>query len=237
MKTWQEDQLQALQSLDDEKLIFQAIQELAKSIGFEHCAYGLRLPLPLSNPKTLMVNNYPDGWQQLYQHRNYLAVDPTVRHGLCSAAPVIWTDKLFMDHAREMWEEAHGFGLRFGWAQSVHDFHGAVGMLSLSRSATPISATEQRERRFQIAWLTQISHQRMAESLTPKLMPEINVQLSNREQEVLRWTADGKTSNEIAVILKISERTVNFHITNITAKLNASNKIAAAIKAAMLGLL
>jgi LuxR family transcriptional regulator len=110
-------------------------------------------------------------------------------------------------------------------------------MLSLSRSNSPISEGELLEKRFKIAWLTQIGHLRMAECLTPQLMPEINAKLSSREIEILRWTADGKTSSEIASILKISERTVNFHVTSITAKLNASNKISAAIKAAMLGLL
>jgi len=54
---------------------------------------------------------------------------------------------------------------------------------------------------------------------------------------VLRWTADGKTSSEISCILNIAERTVNFHINNVVAKLNAANKTSAAIKAAMLGLL
>ena len=40
-------------------------------------------------------------------------------------------------------------------------------------------------------------------------MPEVNGLLSNREIAVLRWTADGKTANEISCILNISERTVN----------------------------
>jgi len=68
-------------------------------------------------------------------------------------------------------------------------------------------------------------------------MPEADAKLSNREVAVLSWTADGKTSNEISCILNITERTVNFHIKNAMAKLNASNKTSAAIKAAMLGLL
>ncbi|MDD4914191.1 MAG: autoinducer binding domain-containing protein [Methylococcales bacterium] len=236
MKAWQEEQLQTLQSIQDDKQLFQTILSLAKALEFEHCAYGLRMPLPLSNPKTLMVNNYPDDWRNQYQAKNYLAVDPTVNLAMRSLAPIIWTDNLFAQ-ARELWEEAHSFGLRFGWAQSIHDFNGAVGMLSLSRGDNPITEEELMEKRFRIAWLTQVGHLRMAEYLTPKLMPEVNVQLSNREIEVLRWTADGKTSCEISVILKISERTVNFHITNITGKLNASNKISAAIKAAMMGLL
>ena len=60
---------------------------------------------------------------------------------------------------------------------------------------------------------------------------------TDREIEVLRWTADGKTASEIADILNISERTANFHIANVITKLNAPNKTAAVIRAGMLGML
>jgi LuxR family quorum-sensing system transcriptional regulator SolR len=110
-------------------------------------------------------------------------------------------------------------------------------MLSLARSDEPISQTELDAKGFKMAWLTQIAHLSMSRCLTPKLMPEADAKLSNREIAVLRWTADGKTSAEISSILNIAERTVNFHINNAAAKLNAVNKTAAAVKAAMLGFL
>ncbi|MDE1960346.1 MAG: helix-turn-helix transcriptional regulator, partial [Xanthomonadaceae bacterium] len=52
-----------------------------------------------------------------------------------------------------------------------------------------------------------------------------------REREVLRWTAVGKTVSEIAATLGISARTVTFHITNILRKLHAANKTEAVSKA------
>lgn len=92
-------------------------------------------------------------------------------------------------------------------------------------------------KQFKIAWLAQAAHLGMSQCLTPKLMPDADAKLSNRKITMLRWTADGKTSSEISSILNITERTVNFHINNAIAKLNAANKTSAAIKAAMLGLL
>ena len=47
----------------------------------------------------------------------------------------------------------------------------------------------------------------------------------------------GKTSGEIGMILGISARTVNFHVTAILAKLDAVNKTQAVIKALMFDLL
>lgn len=51
-----------------------------------------------------------------------------------------------------------------------------------------------------------------------------NLHLSEREMEVLRWLTTGKTSWEIAQILLISERTVNYHVQNIIRKLDAVNR-------------
>jgi LuxR family quorum-sensing system transcriptional regulator SolR len=236
MNTWQEHQLQAMQSIQSEQQLFQTILLLGKELGFDHCAYGLRMPFPLATPKTVMFNNYPTAWQVQYQAKNYVEIDPTVQHAMRSSLPILWTDDLFSP-AQELWEEARSFGLRYGWAQSIRDFNGAVGMLTLARSNDPVTEKELDTKRFKLAWLTQAAHLGMSQCLTSKLMPEVNAKLSNREIAVLRWTADGKTSSEISCILNIAERTVNFHINNVVVKLNAANKTSAAIKAAMLGLL
>jgi DNA-binding response OmpR family regulator len=55
--------------------------------------------------------------------------------------------------------------------------------------------------------------------------------MSDRELETLTWAARGKTSAEIAVILGLSKRTVDFHIDNARIKLGATTRIEAAIKA------
>lgn len=63
------------------------------------------------------------------------------------------------------------------------------------------------------------------------------VRLSGRETECLYWTAAGKTASETAQIMCISRRTIEFHLASAIRKLNASNKIQAAVIAARLGLL
>ena len=51
--------------------------------------------------------------------------------------------------------------------------------------------------------------------------------LSNREVEVLRWFAAGKSAAEAAKIMGVSENTINFHSKNITTTLNTPNRVAA----------
>jgi DNA-binding response OmpR family regulator len=63
------------------------------------------------------------------------------------------------------------------------------------------------------------------------------IDLTDREAEALTWAARGKTSSEIATILGLTKRTVDFHIDNARLKLNASTRMHAAVKAAAGGLI
>lgn len=62
-------------------------------------------------------------------------------------------------------------------------------------------------------------------------------ELTPREVQTLLWVARGKSSAEIAVILEVAERTVNFHIDNVIRKMGVATRVQAAVKATMLGLL
>ena len=57
------------------------------------------------------------------------------------------------------------------------------------------------------------------------------IDLNDREVEVLTWVARGKTSVEIAQILGLTKRTIDFHIDNARGKLGAATRSEAVIKA------
>lgn len=61
--------------------------------------------------------------------------------------------------------------------------------------------------------------------------PRPNIHLTEREREVLTWVGRGKTSAEIAVILGVSGRTVNFHCENAMKRLDVVNRTQAVAKA------
>lgn len=54
-------------------------------------------------------------------------------------------------------------------------------------------------------------------------------ELTEREMEVLRQIAAGKSNHEIAEALVISEKTVKTHITNLLAKLHLADRTQAAV--------
>lgn len=236
MSDLQETLLHTALHARNEKELFSALHKSANALGFEHCAYGMRVPLPVSDPKVHMMSSYSDDWQRRYTEQGYLACDPTVAHALRSPASMVWSDTLFAE-CRPFWEDARAHGLNVGWAQPCHGPNRVIGLFTLARSGNELSTRERRGLAMEMYWVSQIAHEGMAHFLLPKIMPEASVTLSTRETEVLRWTADGKTSNEVSEIMHISERTVNFHINNAMEKLGTNNKTAAAVKAAVLGLL
>ncbi len=63
------------------------------------------------------------------------------------------------------------------------------------------------------------------------------LRLTEREVQVLTWVSRGKSSSDIATILGISERTVNFHLDNAMRKAGVATRVQAAVKCAMLGLI
>ena len=70
----------------------------------------------------------------------------------------------------------------------------------------------------------------------PSTQPLV-VPLSDRELEVVRLLAQGRSNREIAAALFLAEGTVKNHVTNVLAKLEARDRTQAALRARALGLL
>jgi LuxR family transcriptional regulator, quorum-sensing system regulator SolR len=216
--------------------VFSAIAIVASKLGFEYCVHGVRMPIPITRPTTQFFSNYSLEWQMRYAEQGYLAIDPTVAQGMRSSEPFLWSDEFFSE-VPAFWEDAKAHGIRQGWAKSTRDAEGIFSLLVLARSAPEISQKELEEKSTYMFGLVEESHQAMNQVITKFKLESKGVPLTARESEVLRWTADGKTSADIAQILNISERTVNFHVSQTIEKLGVNNKTSAAVKAAMLGLI
>jgi LuxR family transcriptional regulator len=219
-----------------EEDLLSVLAQATRELGFEYCALGMRLPLPLSNPRVVMLGNYPSSWRERYASADYLNVDPTVAHALASTSPVLWSDEVFVN-ASALWEDVRAHDLRVGLAQPVHDLKGVASLLTLARSHEAISSLEMGEKAPQLVWLAQAAHETLAAVLASRPDSASAIKLSEREVDVLRWAGDGKTAADTAGILGIAERTVIFHIDNALRKLGAANKTAGVLKAAMLRLI
>lgn len=236
MNTWLIDLLTAVECAASERSVYKEVLKAAQRLEFEYCAYGVRTPWPVSRPNALMINNYPAHWQERYAQQRYVEIDPTVRLAMQSDKPFVWTSRLVAS-APEFWEEARAAGLHVGWAQSSLGDAAPRGMLTVARSATPLWPTEVVRKERHLRVLATVAHQRLSQLMLPAQPARHGAKLTTREIEVLQWTADGKTTLEIADLLNLSECTVRFHVRNVITKLNVANKTAAAVFAAMNGML
>jgi DNA-binding CsgD family transcriptional regulator len=79
-----------------------------------------------------------------------------------------------------------------------------------------------------VAGLWQLAH---AEPPPPPIAVRATARLTQRETEVMRWLACGKTDADIASLLAISPRTVHKHLEHIYDKLGVETRTAAVMRA------
>jgi len=86
--------------------------------------------------------------------------------------------------------------------------------------------------------LVEIVKRRLTHDPAPPPVPApVPFVLTDREAEALTWVARGKSSADIAVLMHVSERTINFHINNVIRKVGVATRVQAAIRCALLGLI
>jgi LuxR family transcriptional regulator len=228
--------VQRLQGATTDRAFFRETVAAANSLGFRYCAYVMRVPFPLDKPHTEMFSNYPRAWQERYRQRNYLALDPAVRHGVRSTLPMTWAEP-HPAPKEKFWKEASASGLRFGWVQSCRSADNTLGVLILAREQAEVTADELGEKGPLMSWLAQMTHLEMSRRVLQRLMPNLRIELSPREVTILRMMAEGLTIQEAADRSGITHRTAKYYVNRCCVKLHAPNKTAAAIRAALLGLI
>ncbi|GKS91112.1 autoinducer binding domain-containing protein [Acidovorax sp. SUPP2539] len=233
-QSWQREVSECFSNETCKNRIFSKIKSAATELGFERCAYTLYIPVPISRPQVVQVDDFPEAWQRRYSVAEYHHIDPTVAHCRKSERPVVWSDELFAS-APELWREAQSHGLKVGWSQANQSVGSLRGVLTLVRSRVPLAEEELKANEPRMSFLASASYEAMGRAMKALHGTRQKAFLTPRELEALKWTADGKTMADIAQILDVSENTVRFHLKNATAKLQTPNKTAAAVKAALLG--
>jgi LuxR family transcriptional regulator len=145
----------------------------------------------------------------------------------------VWNDQAFASN-RALWADAQDHGIKTGWAQSCLERSGAGSLLTLCRRAEPLTTSELQAKEASMRWLVQVAHVILSRAVLSQEKITYAA-LTKREREVLQWSADGKSAQDIADILNLSKGAVDFHLKNSIQKLNAPNKTAAVARAALMG--
>ncbi len=233
--SWRREMTTAFQSIESSAELYQLLQRQICNMGFDYYAFCVRHPVPFTRPKFTVKSTYPLRWIEHYRAENYSAIDPLLMHQNVECGFLVWDDELFSE-SRELWLAAQRFGLRQGFTQCTIIPNRAMTSLSVANNSLIPREYPQDELSVILQHLLEWSSMHLMRMSDPA-MESRPMKLSKREREILQWTGEGKTAGEIAMILSISENTVNFHQKNMQKKFSAPNKTQIACYAAAIGLI
>lgn len=216
------------------------VRRFANGIGFAHYLYGARIALPTGEALQFILSGYPEAWMSHYQAAGYADIDPIVAHAYRSSTPLVWHEGIFDDAPRRaFWEEARSHGLTHGISVPVPCLYNEVALFSMATPQADHDAGAQQTRQVGTAFvLASYLHEAVRRlALAPELAISTPVRLTPRENECLHWWAAGDKVIAIADRLRLSERTVLFHLDRVKRKLGVRSKHQALARAALLKLI
>lgn len=165
---------------------------------------------------------YPADWIEHYMGNGLQNLDPTIGVSSRSIAPVDWSRLKNHDGFSEVFANGRDFGISDrGLTVPIRGPYGECGLLSVTRDTSEkdwIKLKSNILTTLQTAAVTMHDAVMQSDTLATALRRPV---LSERESEVLQWTAAGKSQQDIGDILSISNRTVEVHLRSARAKLSA----------------
>ncbi|AYG46677.1 LuxR family transcriptional regulator [Pseudomonas sp. Leaf58] len=233
MLQWKPEHLYAFVNERSPRRLFDIAVHLARDLGMEYLGLNLRIQIATQTPRRYLYSNYPNEWIECCQRDDFYKLDPAANVSHSSTMPVLWTEELYRE-APLFRQAACQHGLRHGWTQSLHDLQHNESQISVARPKGKIDIVELYDKAGNVQWLCHTLHAVLGEYHLSALCPP-QPKMSERELEVLKWSAAGKTAADVACILSLSQSTVNFHIRSVITKTNAANKAGAIAIAALRG--
>ncbi|MGY3942064.1 LuxR family transcriptional regulator [Aeromonas tecta] len=211
-------------------------------MGYDYYRFALILPMSMQRPKVVLFNQCPDSWVQAYALNNMLACDPIIQLARRQTLPIYWNrldDKarFLQEGSMDVMGLAAEFGLRNGVSFPLHGGAGENGILSFI-TAERASSDLLLESSPILSWMSNYIFEAAIRIVRLGMREEgVQESLTERETECLFWASEGKTSSEIACILGITERTVNYHLNQVTRKTGSMNRYQAIAKGVSSGIL
>lgn len=211
--------------------VLRLIREIAKIHSFEFFSI---VRLPQGDERQLasisIISNWPPELISSYDRLGLLENSPAVKALRKSVQPFIWNlHEVNRQRPGEQGDKAAELFTRYGFQDgilfSTQDPSGGRGVVSLAGRREKPKSNEL----FRLSFVANLLYERVAEIEKADRANEHT--LSARERECLHWTASGKTSQEIATILGLSEHTVNHYLSAACQKLGAANRAHAVAKA------
>jgi DNA-binding CsgD family transcriptional regulator len=208
-----------------------AILKIGHLLELGHVTYHMAY-----NPDDTLDNpyvrtTYSPEWVSYYLLNNLAATDPVVKHGFDTTDPFFWDELPATEESLDIFNHAAKFDIfLLGYSVPYTDPKGRQSLFS-------VTARESTEN-----WKEHIKNNahsihQLAYDIHIKAISEIYIsgdiipQLAPREMECLRWSAQGKTYAEMAIILGLSEHTVRSYLKSVRLRLDCVSLAQAVSKA------
>ncbi len=232
------DILDKLANATDSKDIAAIFTSIRETYGVENLVYHAVNVKGLTKDGPFLRLTYSDDWIARYYEKNYFDIDPVVEEGTRAFMPFNWSDLDWEGKRRQEFAEdaaGHSVGTS-GLTVPVRGPNGQHALFSVATCLSDKSWTRQmREHLPQLHNIAHAVHE--ATVRVEGVSAAAPISLSGRERDVLQWAGAGKTTDEIAQILGISERTVRVYLDTSRYKLTATNRTHAVARALGLGLI
>ncbi|MCX7094515.1 MAG: autoinducer binding domain-containing protein [Methylobacter sp.] len=232
---WFNSMERALDAVQDQQELFDIAMTIKKYFGLYSICYGVVMQNNFQSESYHLASDEPEAWKQIYTQNDYWKIDTRVIIARNQTIPFRWSeiDNLSSFIANDIMRETFD-----GMTVPVHGPHRFFGVLHF---------TYDPQRKKIDSWLKYIQPflvylaQRIVDTQHKLICRSLIVcpALTNRQRTCLSWAADGKTTEEIALILNIATSTVNKHLDLASTALNANNRtqtIAKAVDRNLIGL-
>ncbi|MFB9948100.1 LuxR C-terminal-related transcriptional regulator [Rhizobium puerariae] len=218
--------------------VFAAMRRVAHEFGFRHVTlFASTSPDEMLLSRIIVETTLPSSYVQEFDRRRLLR--------LCPIAPIVAGSVLPHCWSLDEPENIRGFAIpatmeelqrRHGMITSVamalNSLDGDRFLLRFDGVRPRLTQVELNEIGMLVLHAFNVFDKLRRSARTTVVGP-----LSSRELEVVRWTAQGKTSAEIGRILSLSDHTVNAYMTNAIKKLDCVNRTQLVAKALRLRLI
>lgn len=210
--------INSIRNARNDREVLSVLRSVATDAGFEHFIVSGLPHRGIKLEPFVLVSDWPKEWFDRYMSRSYVEVDPVARHCFRTLDPFDWNDApLERDKnapAQRLMDEATEFGLTEGVCIPVHTEDGMQGCVSFGGRKVDVDP----ETILSLHLVSLYAHGRLR-LFRRRARFSNRPRLTDREAEILKWVASGKTSLDVSDLLGISKRTIDFHITNAGQKM------------------
>ena len=230
--------LNALTNAPTVEALWSLHAERMASYGFDRIIYGFthyRSGRSLGDPQDwVLLTNHGDGYMEEFLGKGHLYQAPMIRWALANTGACSWR---WMNEPGNL-TDAEKDVMAFNQGQNVTAGY-TVSFLSVSertKGATALTARAgMTQDEVEVIWnkygdeITAINN---VMHLKIQTLPYSQRHLTKRQREVLQWVGDGKTTQDIAVLLELTAATIEKHLRLAREALDVETTAQAVLKAA-----